>query len=799
LKLIEPHLGNEIDIDNYDYVLNCEDWLVDRTKKDLLYVSRFSNLADQLEDNLLGIIKPLWDNILSQHPSTSKIFTKGKRFDIKYSHTFKILLTRLNSVDLSTAELDILGSAYEEVIKDIMTGKVLGQFFTQPSVKRLMVDIINPQIYADGKIETCGDPTMGTGGFLITYLGHILKQAREKGITPNWEFIKTEGLYGKELEPDTFQLAVSNMLISSGHLFDQLDCGDSIRVPITRKFDNILANPPFGIKGLKYDSFTSSLKNQYIPIKSDNAVTLFIQVIIYMLKMNGKCAVVLPDGQDLSNTKNYTLVAVREYLMKTCDLQEIIYLQAGIFENTNIKTCVFYFIKKKKGSEALNTNITLSRANKETKREYNFTEEHQTRTVKFYSSDVFNQGKDNERIEKKLIIEVPIERIKANKYSLKYADYVVSNVNEVQYGSGVVMKKIGEIFTFNVGTLQAMKCDETNIYPVISSSDIHTHSTYSLDGENIFILKIFDGSANKTYSSKIKYFKGKCSYTSLLYHMSPINVQLFTVKYMYYFLNNKIDYISKEFQKGSCNKSLDLELFLRYEIPIPPLAKQQEVVEYFDFIYEKTIKSSEEKIADLKKENQYLLDNQRKNGQNTMKTLVEICDLSIKGNTNTNEISNTGEYPFYKASVTNPSGTHNNYCFSGDEYILFVKSGGNSKNPLSLSHGIGKVFFVSGESSGNTEVVKITCNLEVKIKYLFYYLQKEQLNIQKLAKYSTNLGHIDMNKFKELEIPIPTLARQQEILEYLDENDKFIKQLEKQIERNKEIAKSYFESILGNN
>ena len=124
----------------------------------------------------------------------------------------------------------------------------------------MMVKLINPQIHPDGKIDTCGDPTMGTGGFLITYLQYILQQATAKNIQPDWDFIKTEGLYGKELEPDTYQLAVSNMLISSGHMFEKLDRGDSIRVPITRKFDNILANPPFGINGFKYDEFQSPLK-----------------------------------------------------------------------------------------------------------------------------------------------------------------------------------------------------------------------------------------------------------------------------------------------------------------------------------------------------------------------------------------------------------------------------------------------------------------------------------------------------------------------------------------------------------
>lgn len=63
-----------------------------------------------------------------------------------------------------------MGEAYEEVIKDIMVGKVLGQFFTPVAVKDLMVKLINPQIHPDGKIDTIGDPTMGTGGFLISYL-----------------------------------------------------------------------------------------------------------------------------------------------------------------------------------------------------------------------------------------------------------------------------------------------------------------------------------------------------------------------------------------------------------------------------------------------------------------------------------------------------------------------------------------------------------------------------------------------------------------------------------------------------
>ena len=99
---------------------------------------------------------------------------------------------------------------------------------------------------------------MGTGGFLITCLRHLINQSKTKNIKLDWDFIRKQGLGGREAEPDTYQLAVSNMLISSGHMFDVLEKGDSIRNPITNKYDIVLANPPFGIDGLTYDDIKLS-------------------------------------------------------------------------------------------------------------------------------------------------------------------------------------------------------------------------------------------------------------------------------------------------------------------------------------------------------------------------------------------------------------------------------------------------------------------------------------------------------------------------------------------------------------
>ena len=57
-----------------------------------------------------------------------------------------------------------------------------------------MVELINPQVNPERKIEICGDPAMVTSGFLITYLNYILKQITFKNIESDWNFIRTEGL-----------------------------------------------------------------------------------------------------------------------------------------------------------------------------------------------------------------------------------------------------------------------------------------------------------------------------------------------------------------------------------------------------------------------------------------------------------------------------------------------------------------------------------------------------------------------------------------------------------------------------
>ena len=785
LKMIEPYMGNKIDIDEYDYDFShIDDEFVSGHKSKLLEIVRFSKLSQEKEDNIPVIIKHLWDDILSSHPSTKNIFLKGKGFDIKHKSTYIKIINILNT--LPETEHDVLGDAYEETIKSIMTGKVLGQFFTQPFVKKIMVKLISPQIYPDGKIDTCCDPTMGTGGFLIEYINEILKQARIKNIEPDWDFIKNEGIYGKEIEPDTYQLAVSNMLISSGYMFEKLDRGDSIREPILRKFDNILANPPFGIKGLKYDDFDSSYKNEYVPIKTDNAVSLFIQAIIYMLKINGKCAVVLPDGQDLFSKNNATLVAIREYLLKTCDLKEIIYLPSGIFEHTSIKTCIFYFIKKREGTEVIEIKRRVSKTQKELGRDYKFSKTHQTTSVKFYDCNP-------DRDVKNLLVEVPIEKLASNSYSLNYAEYMKDDSEAIEYEEGVVVKTLGEVCEFQNGysfkSIDYEKQNDTNI-GILQIKSIQngfidenkiTEYIPSNDKYKLFEIQKGDILIGLTGTFKIGLYNlDNKSY--LNQRVGKITAKTGIIqKYIYYwYLCCDIEGEILKIAKGTAQANISTNDISNIKIPIPSLERQQEIVKYLDFIYEKANKTSNEKIVELKKLNEFCLSNQKIFGENTNKKLNELCEF-IKTGKNKPTDNKTGTlYPYYgTGSIT---GYTDEYLYDG-YYILTARNGT-----------IGNCFLTEGKFFPSDHIFVIDIKDKCLMKYVYYILS----NNEKLDKLKTGVGipNITKGTLENLIIPIPSLERQKEIVEYCEYNDTLIKQLEKEIENNKRQARACINSIV---
>jgi type I restriction-modification system DNA methylase subunit len=769
LRLLEPQFGNTINIDSYEYNFeHIEPEDRDRHKTNLLSIVRFSNLAKETTNNIPNIMKFLWDDILSVHPKTKNIFIKNKGFDINNASTYKKIIDKLMCFDFNSIENDILGEAYEEVIKDVMIGKTLGQYFTPPKVKQMMVNLIDPQLKADGTIETIFDPAMGTGGFLITCLRTLLIKSKIQNIPLNWDFISDHGLGGREAEADTYQLAVSNMLIASGKMFNVLEKGDSIREPITNKYDIILANPPFGIDGLTYTEIMHPLRNEYMPISSNSAVPLFLQAIIYMLKVNGRCAVVLPEGQELFS-KSKALVAVREYLMKTCDLKEVIYLPAGTFTHATVKTCVFYFHKKKEGKDVLETKLKYSKTTqKETERLYVFSKTHQTHKVNFYDYNIENNTKH-------LLLEVAIEDLAKNNYSLNYAEYLKDETVDEVYEDGVVVKTLGEVCTFlPKSKRQASYGEKQGEYPFYTSSQICSKYCDIYDYEDECLIIGTGGTSNVKYSRKFS-----CSTDNFIIKFK----NGISTKYIYYYLLHNIKILQNGFV-GIGIQHISKEYLSGIKIPIPPLDRQQQIVKYLDFIYEKCIKTSTEKIMELNQLNKFCLNNQKVFGENSVKTLGEVCEFKNGTNITKNKLIN-GEYPVVGGGQS-PLGYHN--VHNVDENTILISKDGAYAGYVSKYN---KKVFVSNHGIYISKL-KININKDYIYYLLKLLIQQKLYDLQK-GTAQPGINKIDIEKLK---IPIPPLDRQKEIVEYCEFNATLIQQLEKEIEYNKKQAQQFITGIV---
>jgi len=764
LRLLETKFGSEIDIDNHPYDFSHYEGGVERQKKEkekLLKYVRFSNLATVEENEIMIITKDLWEDILSVHPKTKIIFQKDKSFDIQRQTTFKKIIKKLNEIKFEDYDSDTIGDSYENFLKGIMTGKILGQFFTQPIIKLFMIELVNPQIDEKGQCETVYDLAMGTAGFLISTVKYLKDQSKSRNIPIDWNFITEKGLGGREAEIDVHQLAISNMLIYSGHIFSNvLEKGDSIRDTITNKYDIVLANPPFGIKGLIYKDIHNSLRDEYLPIETNNAVSLFIQAIIYILKIDGRCAVVLPDGQDLFGKSEY-MVLVRQYLLKTCDLKEVIYMPSGVFENTSIKTCVFYFFKKTEGIDVLKIDDSKK------KRQYKFlTKTHQTKEVKFYDYNPYEKVKN-------LLTEVPINDIANNSYSLNYAEYMKEESKEEYFHNETIeIKKLGEICKFlPKSKRQASYGEKDGKYPFYTSSQNCNKYCNEYDYEDECLIIGTGGNANIKYNKKFS-----CSADNFV-----INSEKVVNKYLYYYLSINIEILKKGFI-GVGLQHISKDYIENIEIPIPSLERQKEIVEYLDFIYEKSNKTTLEKIEELKKLNMYILKNQKLYGTNDIKKLGDVCNIKSGNHSTKKSDFIQGDYLIIGGGKQ-PIGKHNQY--NCDENTI-----------ICASHGTAGYISMYPIKTFLTMAFAFIENKKLINKmYLYYYLKSIEDYLISLGK-GTAQPCISMEKLKSIEIPIPSLERQKEIVEYCEKNDALISSLEREIEMNKELATQFLKDIL---
>ena len=134
---------------------------------------------------------------------------------------------------------------------------------------------------------------------------------------------------------------------------------------------------------------------------------------------------------------------------------------------------------------------------------------------------------------------------------------------------------------------------ENGSYPVLSISEkLKYTNDYDYDDESIYIASTSSGASSGPYKTKIKYYNGKCRFTSLMLKIN-VNTDNINCNYLCKYLNSIKEFIEKNCEKGACNKSLNREVFDNIKIRIPPIDVQKQILE--------KIKQKERLIQDLEK------------------------------------------------------------------------------------------------------------------------------------------------------------------------------------------------------
>lgn len=229
-------------------------------------------------------------------------------------------------------ESHAFGEIYETILKELQSAGSSGEFYTPRAVTDFMAKMINPQIG-----EQVADFACGTGGFLTSWLQELAAKIE----TTEDQSAYDASIYGIEKKQFPYMLCITNMLLHGIDVpkiyHDNSLLKDVLDYTQDDQFDVILMNPPYG-----GNEKTEVKKHFPADLASSETADLFMSVIMYRLKKNGRAAVILPDGF-LFGTDN-AKVAIKKKLFSEFNLHTVIRMPHSVFAPyTPITTNILFF------------------------------------------------------------------------------------------------------------------------------------------------------------------------------------------------------------------------------------------------------------------------------------------------------------------------------------------------------------------------------------------------------------------------------------------------------------------------
>jgi len=243
------------------------------------------------------------------------------------------VLNEIDAIEFDDyTERHAFGEIYETILKSLQSAGNAGEFYTPRAVTDLMVKMINPKLG-----EQVADFACGTCGFLTSTLKALEPQI--SSIEDRQAYIKS--VYGIEKKPLPYLLGITNLIlhdIDNPRLFHGNSLERNVReLKESDKFDIILMNPPYG--GTELESIKINFP---VDMRSSETADLFIALVLYRLKKNGRAAIIIPDGFLFgTDTAKITL---KKKMLEEFNLHTIVRMPSSVFAPyTSITTNILFF------------------------------------------------------------------------------------------------------------------------------------------------------------------------------------------------------------------------------------------------------------------------------------------------------------------------------------------------------------------------------------------------------------------------------------------------------------------------
>lgn len=327
----------EISQDNYLSIIpdgfHWHEWAVDNKDGQSL---TGDELLDFVNNKLLPALKEI--TVIPDTP-ISKAIVKDAFIDannyMKNGILLRQVLNVVNDVDFTDPkDRHLFNDIYEGILKELQSAGNSGEFYTPRALTDFIAETLKPKLG-----EKMADLACGTGGFLTSTLNLLRPQVKTVEDRDQYN----HAVFGIEKKGQPYILAVTNLLL---HDVDDPDIihGNSLERRVTEyeddeKFDIIMMNPPFG--GSELPIIKQNFPND---LQSSETADLFLALIMYRLRDNGRVGVILPDGFLFGDDGAKTNIKKR--MLHDFNLHTIIRLPGSIFSPyTSINTNILFFDK----------------------------------------------------------------------------------------------------------------------------------------------------------------------------------------------------------------------------------------------------------------------------------------------------------------------------------------------------------------------------------------------------------------------------------------------------------------------